>query len=96
MLKRVLENYTRDKYGHKNDANCYLLQVYGITVDPRHLSLIADFMTFDGTYRALNRGGMDQCPSAIQQMSFETSLRYLKNAAVRKLKDITYNRHLRL
>lgn len=44
-------------------------------------------MTFDGKYQALNRSGMDNCPSTVQQMSFETTLRYLKNAAVRKLKD---------
>jgi DNA-directed RNA polymerase I subunit RPA1 len=32
--------------------------VYGISVDPRHLSLIGDFMTFNGDYRAFNRIGM--------------------------------------
>ena len=28
---------------------------YGIDVNPRHLSLIADYMTFDGTYKPFNR-----------------------------------------
>jgi DNA-directed RNA polymerase I subunit RPA1 len=32
---------------------------YGISVNPRHLTLIADYMTFDGTYRPMNRLGMD-------------------------------------
>lgn len=61
--------------------------MYGIKVDPRHLSLIADYMTFDGTYQPLNRTGMDNCPSPLQKMTFESSLKYLKNATVRKLKD---------
>jgi DNA-directed RNA polymerase I subunit RPA1 len=32
---------------------------YGISVNPRHLTLIADYMTFDGTFRPMNRLGMD-------------------------------------
>lgn len=28
-----------------------VFQVYGITVDPRHLLLIADYMTFDGSFK---------------------------------------------
>ncbi|KAL7577816.1 hypothetical protein ACA910_010567, partial [Epithemia clementina (nom. ined.)] len=32
--------------------------VYGIEVDPRHLSLIADFMTFDGGFKPMSRIGM--------------------------------------
>lgn len=31
--------------------------VYGISVDPRHLGLIADYMTHEGSYKALNRHG---------------------------------------
>lgn len=62
-------------------------QVYGINVDPRHLLLIADYMTFDGTYKPLNRVGMDGCSSPFQQMSFESTLKYLKNAVVYNLKD---------
>jgi len=56
--------------------------VYGITVDPRHLLLIADYMTFDGTYRAMNRGGMVSHASPIQQMTFESSLTFLRNAVL--------------
>jgi DNA-directed RNA polymerase I subunit RPA1 len=32
---------------------------YGISVNSRHLTLIADYMTFDGTFRPMNRLGMD-------------------------------------
>jgi DNA-directed RNA polymerase I subunit RPA1 len=56
--------------------------VYGITVDPRHLLLIADYMTFDGTYRALNRGGIGAHASPIQQMTFESSLTFLRSAVL--------------
>lgn len=69
--------------------NCivFKFQVYGINVDTRHLSLIADYMTYDGKYRPLNRVGMNGCPSPLQQMSFESTLNYLKKSTVRGLKD---------
>jgi DNA-directed RNA polymerase I subunit RPA1 len=55
--------------------------VYGIDVNPRHLSLIADFMTRTGGYVAMNRGGMFECPSPFLQMSFESTCQYLTKAA---------------
>ncbi|CAI5462231.1 unnamed protein product [Closterium sp. Yama58-4] len=55
--------------------------MYGIAVDPRHLGLIADFMTYDGGYRACNRNGIDANPSPILKMSFETATKFLINAA---------------
>ena len=55
---------------------------YGISVDYRHLSLIADYMTVHGDYRALNRGGMDSNASAFQKMTFETSMQFLTSAAL--------------
>jgi DNA-directed RNA polymerase I subunit RPA1 len=60
---------------------------YGITVDPRHLSLIADYMTFDGGYKPLSRTGMESSSSPLLQMSFETTVNFLKNAAVLGLSD---------
>jgi DNA-directed RNA polymerase I subunit RPA1 len=54
---------------------------YGINVNPRHLSLIADFMTRTGSYVAMNRLGMNHCPSPFLQMSFETTCTFLVNAA---------------
>ena len=55
--------------------------VYGIDVNPRHLSLIADFMTRTGSYLAMNRQGMTECASPFLQMSFETTCGFLTKAA---------------
>ncbi|TVU08159.1 hypothetical protein EJB05_41549 [Eragrostis curvula] len=55
---------------------------YGITVDPRHLNMIADFMTFDGGYRPMNRMGMGQyCTSPFGKMTFETATKFIVEAA---------------
>ena len=55
--------------------------VYGIDVNPRHLSLIADFMTRTGSYLPMNRMGMNECSSPFLQMSFETTSTFLTKAA---------------
>lgn len=57
-----------------------VFSVYGIVVDPRHLLLIADYMTSSGEFLPLNRKGMESSTSPLQQMSFESSLAFLKNA----------------
>jgi len=56
--------------------------VYGIAVDPRHLGLIADYMTYCGGYRPLNRAGMGTNSSPYQQMSFETTTHFLASACL--------------
>jgi DNA-directed RNA polymerase I subunit RPA1 len=56
--------------------------VYGIEVDPRHLSLIADYMTFGGDYTPMNRTGMRETSSPFLQMSFETTAQFLTQAAL--------------
>ena len=56
--------------------------VYGIKVDPRHLGLIADYMTFSGGFKPMNRLGMRAAPSPYQQMSFETTTQFLTQAAL--------------
>jgi len=61
--------------------------VYGIEVDGRHLSLIADYMTYNGSIRGMNRLSMEASASPFQQMSYESTLRYLKWAAVLGLYD---------
>lgn len=61
--------------------------VYGIEVDPRHLSLIADYMTYNGAVRGMNRMSMEASASPFQQMSFESTIRYLKWAAILGLSD---------
>jgi DNA-directed RNA polymerase I subunit RPA1 len=53
---------------------------YGISVDFRHLSLIADYMTHQGGYRPFNRGGISNHASPILKMSFETSMNFLSAA----------------
>lgn len=55
--------------------------VYGIAVDYRHLSLITDFMTFNGDYRPFNRMGMEESSSPFLKMSYETTMKYLVNSA---------------
>lgn len=57
-----------------------VFNVYGIQVNPRHLLLIADYMTFDGTIKSFNRAGIKHCPSVLQKMTFESSLLFLKDA----------------
>ncbi|KAF4318105.1 hypothetical protein BBO99_00001037 [Phytophthora kernoviae] len=61
--------------------------VYGISVDPRHLSLLADYMTAQGGYMPLNRMGMNYKGSSFQQISFETSMKFLAQAAMGGLVD---------
>ncbi|KFP11170.1 DNA-directed RNA polymerase I subunit RPA1, partial [Egretta garzetta] len=56
--------------------------VYGIVVDPRHLSLVADYMCFEGSYKPLNRFGIQSNSSPLQQMTFETSYKFLKEATM--------------
>ena len=61
--------------------------VYGINVNPRHLSLIADFMTRNGSYVPMNRQGMGESSSPYVQMSFETTCQFLTRAALEGLTD---------
>jgi DNA-directed RNA polymerase I subunit RPA1 len=61
--------------------------VYGIEVDPRHLSLIADYMTFGGDYTPMNRTGMREASSPFLQMSFETTAQFLTYAALKGNSD---------
>ncbi|XP_022114483.2 DNA-directed RNA polymerase I subunit RPA1 [Pieris rapae] len=59
-----------------------VFNVYGIEVDPRHLSLIADYMTYNGIFEPMSRKGMEASSSPLQQMSFESSLIFLKEAVL--------------
>lgn len=64
-----------------------VFKVYGITVDPRHLLLIADYMTSDGTFQPMSRRGMESSASPLQQLSFESALQFLKVATVQGRSD---------
>ena len=59
-----------------------VFQMYGIAVDWRHLSLIADYMTFDGSFQPMSRMGMENSASPLQQMTFESSLKVLQNSVL--------------
>ncbi|XP_060138282.1 DNA-directed RNA polymerase I subunit RPA1 [Zootoca vivipara] len=60
---------------------------YGIVVDPRHLSLVSDYMCFEGVYKPLNRFGIQSNSSPLQQMTFETSYKFLKEATMQGSHD---------
>lgn len=59
-----------------------VFNVYGIVVDPRHLSLVADYMTYNGIFEPMSRKGMEASSSPLQQMSFESSLIFLREAVL--------------
>ncbi|KAL4660961.1 DNA-directed RNA polymerase I subunit RPA1 [Arapaima gigas] len=73
---RVIEKEIKDVFA-----------VYGIEVDPRHLSLVADYMCFEGVYKPLNRFAMESNSSPLQQMTFETSYKFLKDATMMGSQD---------
>jgi DNA-directed RNA polymerase I subunit RPA1 len=61
--------------------------VYGIQVNRRHLTLLADYMTFAGGYKPLNRLGMSSSNSPFQKISFETSVNFLLDACLHSDSD---------
>lgn len=59
-----------------------VFSAYGISVDIRHLQLIADYMTLSGGYKAMNRTGMTSNISPLAKMTFESCMKYLKDAVI--------------
>ncbi|RCK64250.1 hypothetical protein Cantr_10400 [Candida viswanathii] len=59
-----------------------VFNTYGISVSSRHLDLIADMMTREGTYLAFNRQGIDSSTSAFMKMSYETTCQFLTKAVL--------------
>lgn len=55
---------------------------YAIAVSSRHLDLIADMMTREGTYLAFNRQGIDSSTSSFMKMSYETTCQFLTKAVL--------------
>ncbi|KAF9870550.1 RNA polymerase Rpb1 [Colletotrichum karsti] len=55
---------------------------HGISVDNRHLNLIADYMTRNGDFTPFNRNGLRGNVSPFTKMSFETTLSFLKDAVL--------------
>lgn len=64
-----------------------VFSVYGITVDYRHMNLIADAMTHSGAFRSFSRLGIRHHSSPLLQMSFETSMKFLTEAIERGAHD---------
>eukprot|EP01127_Copromyxa_protea_P016159 TRINITY_DN4752_c0_g1_i1.p1 TRINITY_DN4752_c0_g1~~TRINITY_DN4752_c0_g1_i1.p1 ORF type:complete len:1593 (+),score=456.38 TRINITY_DN4752_c0_g1_i1:313-4779(+) len=59
-----------------------VFRAYSIDVNYRHLSLLADYMTFTGKFTAFNRIGIATNPSPFLKMSYETSVAFLTDAIV--------------
>ena len=57
---------------------------HGISVDQRHLNLIADTMTKGGGFTPFNRIGLKGNVSPFMKMSFETTVGFLKEAVLEK------------
>lgn len=55
---------------------------HGISVDHRHLNLIADFMTRGGGFSPFNRNGLKSSVSPFMKMSFETTVGFLADAVM--------------
>lgn len=90
-IKRIESNHIRammDTYGIEAGVATIIKELsgifshYGIQVDRRHLTLIADHMTFNGEYRPFHRNSMFENPSPLLRMSFERSTNYIMSSAL--------------
>ncbi|KWU44120.1 DNA-directed RNA polymerase [Rhodotorula sp. JG-1b] len=59
-----------------------VFSVYGIGVDYRHLTVIADYMTCEGGYKPFNRTGLSNNSSPFLKASFETTSAFIAEAAL--------------
>ncbi|GAA6007137.1 hypothetical protein JCM11491_003019 [Sporobolomyces phaffii] len=59
-----------------------VFSVYGIGVDFRHLTVIADYMTSEGGYKPFNRTGLSNNSSPFLKASFETTAGFVAEAAL--------------
>ncbi|KAI3471379.1 hypothetical protein Pfo_030743 [Paulownia fortunei] len=65
-----------------------VFDIYGVKIDFRHLSLIADYMTHTGGYRPMSRhGSISESLSPFLKMSFETASKFIVEAASHGLTD---------
>ena len=64
-----------------------VFKAYSISIDPRHLQLIADYVTQSGEWIGMSRHSMKGCASPIQQMSFETTVNFLSQATLHGATD---------
>lgn len=64
-----------------------VFDMYGISIDVRHLFLVADYMTRDGEYSPFNRHGLRASGSPLQRMSFESCYANLRTASLFHVED---------
>ncbi len=65
-----------------------VLESQGLNVDERHIMLIADMMTVDGSIKGITRYGIiGEKSSVLARASFETPIRHIINAALIGEKD---------
>jgi len=65
-----------------------VLEEQGLDVDIRHVMLIADLMTADGTIKQIGRHGVSgEKPSVLARAAFEVTINHLLEASVRGEKD---------
>jgi len=57
-----------------------VFKTYAISVNARHLDLIADMMTREGTFLPFSRQGLDSGTSPFLKMSFESTCQFLTKA----------------
>ena len=69
---------------------------HSITVNYRHLSLVADYMTREGTFSPFNRTGMRNKTHPFAKMSFETTMAFLKDTVLGQEYDDLNNPSSRL
>ncbi|XP_047337717.1 DNA-directed RNA polymerase I subunit 1-like isoform X2 [Impatiens glandulifera] len=61
---------------------------YGVEIDPRHISLISDFMTYTGSYRSMSRhGAISDSTSPFLKMTFETASKFIVEASSHSMID---------
>ncbi|PLW50103.1 hypothetical protein PCANC_05569 [Puccinia coronata f. sp. avenae] len=59
-----------------------VFNVYGISVDYRHLTILADYMTSEGRYKPFNRSGLANNVSPFLKASYETTATILTDATI--------------
>ncbi|KAI5168463.1 DNA-directed RNA polymerase I subunit RPA1 [Pancytospora epiphaga] len=64
-----------------------VFDVYGISINHRHLHLVADYMTRAGKFSPFSRSSLTMDDSFLQKMSFESCYTNLKNSALFRQKD---------
>ncbi|KAJ8440487.1 hypothetical protein Cgig2_013646 [Carnegiea gigantea] len=90
-IRRVTSNDIRavlNTYGVEAARAAIITEIFtvynrhGVSVDTRHLTFIADYMTHNGGYRPISRiGGIADSISTFSKMSFETASMFLVEPA---------------